>query len=342
VKEVRYLDNDLSMLYHAIKLYDLDINTLMIEIELPGVYHTDYHYKIRVQEKSYSARFISQNRYDHDIFFELTDHVLEEQMEYIDFLNTNDIPFMRPISTIMSKRFAKINWNGVDYRFLLFDWIEGKHITHCTESVSFKFGMIARKFHDVSLNYKCTLPKESHVIGSMKMISILENVLLSANITDVNQSLLHEYIILAKEKIDCAYTSKLEYIMQSDLNPLNILWDDEENIIGIIDFEHIGYIDRIEGLAWLIKWYSRTKGIESHDVSPELTESLLLGYNAKDFLRQEERTRLSSLLWITGCLNWGFVNKTIKILENEDQNHLVGHLAIFRDRGLKLSSLISE
>ncbi|QGR00241.1 aminoglycoside phosphotransferase family protein [Paenibacillus psychroresistens] len=330
------------MLYHAIKFYDLDRDSLTIEIELPGVYHNDYHYKIRVQEKYYSARFISRNRYDHDVFFELTDHVLEEQMEYIEFLNTHGIPFMRPKSTSMSKRFAEIIWHGVDYRFLLFDWIEGKHITHCTESVSFKFGKIARKFHDVSFNYNCTLPKESYIVGSMKMISILEKVLLTANITDLNQSLLQEYIILAKEKIDCAYTSKLEFIMQSDLNPLNILWDNEENIVGVVDFEHIGYTDRIEGLAWLIKWYSRTKGIESHDVSPELTASLLLGYSAKGFLRQEERTRLSSLLWITGCLNWGFVNKTLKILENGDQNHLAGHLTIFRERGLKLSSLISE
>ena len=130
--------------------------------------------------------------------------------------------------------------------------------------------------------------------------------------------------------------------MQSDLNPLNVLWDNEENIIGIVDFEHIGYTDRIEGLAWLIKWYSRTSGLGSHDVSPKLTESFLLGYRSHDFLRQEELLRLSSLLWITGCLNWGFVNKTINILKNGNRNQLYDHLAIFRERGIKLSSLVSK
>jgi len=335
------MENELSMLLEAIKSYDVDPDTLRIEYKLPGMCHSDHHFKIRLEDKCYSARFISSSRYEHDVFFELTDHVLEEQMGYIDFLKSSGIPFMRPVATSMSKKFAKVSWNEVDYRFLMFDWIEGRHITHCTESISYKFGIMARNFHDISLNYNCSLSKESHFVGSMKMISMLENTILTASLTKENQSILRDYILLAQKHIDCAYTSQLEFIMQSDLNPLNILWDKEENIVGIIDFEHIGYTDRVEGLAWLIKWYSRTKGLESHEVSPKLAESLLVGYGAQDLLRQDERIRLSSLLWITGCLNWGFVNKTMNILKSNDQNQLEEHLAKFRDRGLNLSSLIS-
>ncbi|MEK1830292.1 phosphotransferase [Priestia megaterium] len=72
--------------------------------------------------------------------------------------------------------------------------------------------------------------------------------------------------------------------MQSDLNPLNILWDETDSITGIIDFEHIGYTDRIEGIAWLIKWYSRTQGIGNNEVSPRLAQSLLKGYGMRSFL----------------------------------------------------------
>ncbi|MCQ6563754.1 phosphotransferase enzyme family protein [Paenibacillus mendelii] len=328
------------MLREAIQFYDLDPATLQIEDRLHGMYHSDYHYKIRVEEKCYSARFIGKRRYEHDVFFELTDQVLAEQLDFIDHLNRHGIPFMRlqPAST---SKFVTVSWKNVDYRFLLFEWIEGRHITHCTESVSFKFGEMARKFHEVALHYRCSLPKQSQFVGTKQLLALLECACSAASLTTENWDLLQNYIHLANKHINRAYAGELEFTMQSDMNPLNILWDEDENIVGIIDFEHIGYCDRVEGLAWLIKWYSRTKGLKSHEVSPALTESLLLGYRAQDFLRQEDRQRLSSLLWLTGCLNWGFVDKTKKILESKDHSQLHEHLAKFRDRGLNLSALIS-
>ncbi|UVI29371.1 phosphotransferase enzyme family protein [Paenibacillus spongiae] len=335
------MNEELAMLRHAIRDYDLDPAALRIESRLPGIYHSDYHYKIRVEDRCYSARFISNRRYEHDVFVALTDQVLEEQMNYIQFLNGRGIPFMRLQAPSFSKSFAKVSWNGAEYRFLLFEWIEGKHITHCTESVSYQFGQMARKLHDVSIAYPSSLPKDSHRIGSMKMMGILEDAYASSDLSAANRSLLHDYILLAKWHIGSAYSSKLEFMMQSDLNPLNVLWDEEEHIVGIVDFEHIGYTDRIEGLAWLIKWYSRTKGLESHEVSPALAESLLSGYGARDFLGRDERIRLSSLIWLTGCFNWGFVHKTKKILESKEHDRLAEHLAKFRERGLKLSALIT-
>ena len=68
---------------------------------------------------------------------------------------------------------------------------------------------------------------------------------------------LREYINLATYHIECAYTSNLQFIVQTDLNPLNVLWDSSQCVKGIVDFESIGYVDRIEGLAFLIKWYFR-------------------------------------------------------------------------------------
>lgn len=329
-----------SLLNQALKVYDLEPDSVFFEKTLPGFYHNDYHFKIRVQGNCYSARFIGTNRYSHDVFTELTDQVLAEQMKYIDFLNNNEVPFMRLIKTSNSEEYTKISWGGTEYTFLLFDWMDGQHITHCTESVSYRFGKMARKIHDISKDYKANLPRKSHIVGSKKFISILQNEARKHSMEV--QSLLQNYIHLANEHVKMAYsTNHDEFIMQSDLNPLNVLWNDEENIIGIVDFEHIGYTDRIEGLAWLIKWYSRPNGIQSHDVSIKLTESFLLGYGAHDFIGNEERVRLSSLLWLTGSLNWGFVNKTMKVLKMEDLNLLEQHLDRFRSRGTNLSSLIS-
>ena len=84
---------------------------------------------------------------------------------------------------------------------------------------------------------------------------------------------LREYIDLAKYHIECAYTSELEFIVQTDLNPLNVLWGSSQKVKGIVDFESISYVDRIEGLAFLIKWYSRTEGVQSHEVCSKVASS---------------------------------------------------------------------
>ena len=47
-----------------------------------------------------------------------------------------------------------------------------------------------------------------------------------------------------------AHIRELEFIVQTDLNPLNVLWDSSEQIKGIVDFESISYVDRIEGLSF--------------------------------------------------------------------------------------------
>ncbi|WP_129690999.1 hypothetical protein [Gottfriedia acidiceleris] len=47
-----------------------------------------------------------------------------------------------------------------------------------------------------------------------------------------------------------AHTSQFDFIIQSDMNPLNIIWSKDDLCIkGIIDFESITYVDRTRGIS---------------------------------------------------------------------------------------------
>lgn len=151
---------------------------------------------------------------------------------------------------------------------------------------------------------------------------------------------LRGYIDLAKYHIESAHTNDLEYIVQTDLNLLNVIWNSNQCVKGIIDFESIGYVDRIEGLAFLLKWYSRTEGIESHVVCSEVTRAFLKGYGANYILTLNDSKRLSSLLWLSGSLNWNFVKKTMSLLG--DERELEKHLRVYKIRGENLSVLVSR
>jgi Ser/Thr protein kinase RdoA (MazF antagonist) len=90
--------------------------------------------------------------------------------------------------------------------------------------------------------------------------------------------MVEEYLETTEHHIEMANTKQFDFIVQSDLNPLNVIWDVNNKIIGIIDFESIGYTDRIEGLAWLLKWYSRTNEIASTEMSPIVDNAFMKGY----------------------------------------------------------------
>lgn len=223
----------------------------------------------------------------------------------------------------------------------MFEWMEGEHITHCTEPVSEKFSKLARKIHDISVSYESDVfTKESHVYGSEQFLGIIQRELGSIKFTASTDELLQNYLSLIEYHIQKAKTDSLEFIVQSDLNNLNILWDRNGEVIGIVDFESITYTDRVEGLAWLIKWYSRPYGVGSHEMSPALAKAVLRGYDAKAILNQSELSRLPSLLWLSGCLNWNFMDKTIDLLKNKEEIRLVEHLTKYLKRGEKLLSLI--
>ncbi|MED0952165.1 phosphotransferase [Bacillus mobilis] len=313
--------------------YFKEIYSLIVEEELhKNSWHTDLHYKIMVNGNRYSARFINSDRIINPAFGTLSNEQLKEQVQFTYYLREHGIPFMQMNKNKAGESFTCVTWNDEQYRFVLSTWIEGEHITHCTETIAEVFGKEARKIHDISCAFQSPIfQKKSHLDGYAQFINMLESKASACNE-------LREYIKLAKYHIECAYMSELEFIVQTDLNPLNVLWDSSEQVKGIVDFESISYVDRIEGLSFLIKWYSRTKGIQSHEVSSSVASAFLEGYKAHNILTLNDYKRLSSLLWLSGSLNWNFVKKTLSVIG--DERELEEHLEVYRVRGERLSSLL--
>ncbi len=313
--------------------YFKEIHSLAVEEELhKDSWNTDLHYKIMVNGKRYSARFINSKRTINPAFGTLLNEQLIEQVRFTYYLREHGILFMQINKNRAGESFTLVIWNDEQYRFVLSNWIEGEHITNCTEVIAKAFGTEARKIHDISCASQSSIfQKKSHLDGYAQFIHMLESRASTCGE-------LREYIELAKYHIECAYTSELEFIVQTDLNPLNVLWDSNQQIKGIVDFESIGYVDRIEGLAFLLKWYSRTEGIQSHEVSPSVASAFLEGYKASNIVTSNDYKRLSSLLWLSGSLNWNFVKKTLSVIS--DERELEEHLEVYRVRGERLSSLL--
>ncbi|HHY0837575.1 TPA: phosphotransferase [Bacillus thuringiensis] len=313
--------------------YFKEIHPLIVEAELhKNSWHTDLHYKIIVNGDRYSARFMNSDQTTNPDFGTLSNEQLKEQVRFTYYLREHGIPFMQIKENRAGGSFTFVTWNDEQYRFVLSTWIEGEHITHCTETMAEIFGKEARNIHDISSTFQnSTFQKKSHLDGYGEFIKLLEN-------KGGTCKELRGYIELAKCHIECAYTNNLEFIVQTDLNPLNVLWGSSQKVKGIVDFESISYVDRVEGLAFLIKWYSRTEGMESHVVCPKVARAFLEGYGANNILTLNEYERLSSLLWLSGSLNWNFVKKTMNLMG--DESALVEHLRVYKGRGERLSSLL--
>lgn len=198
--------------------YFKEIHSLAVEEELhKNSWHTDLHYKIIVNGKRYSARFINSMRTINPAFGALSNEQLIEQVRFTYYLREHEIPFMQINKNRKGEACTLVAWNEEQYRFGLSNWIEGEHITHCTENIAEAFGKEARKIHDISCAFQSSIfQKKSHLDGYAEFLKMLES----------KESVckeLREYIDLATYHIECAYTSELEFIIQTDLNPLNVL-----------------------------------------------------------------------------------------------------------------------
>lgn len=333
-----------QLIKRALEPYSLGNESLFIEKELhKGSWNSDLHYKIVADGKPFSARFIKNNRSPNNVFGEISNDTLFEQTKFSRFLINNQVPFMHLLPVSEDLPFTTIEWENEIYRFILFEWIEGQHITHCDEYIAEEFGKMARKFHDISSLYKSSVfQKQSQLVGYSQFVDNLRNKVKAFYISLDNLKMVDEYLETTEYHIENARTKHFDFIIQSDLNPLNIIWDKNKKIKGIVDFESIGYSDRTEGLAWLIKWYSRTNGIASTEMSPTVANAFINGYKINDFLCENDIDRLSSLIWLSGCINWNFVRNTIKILETNNEEILRKHFDAYKQRGEKLLKLIPK
>ncbi len=334
--------DQLRVLQNAIRAYGIHPDSLTIEQELQSYgKHGDMHFKIRVHHQLYSARFIVDKRYDTDVFITLSDEVLNEQIRFCNYLVDSGIPFMKHVKTQYGEPFTRVHVAGREWRLLLFEWIEGEHITHCTEQIASTFGEFAQHIHTVSTGFESTIfPQLSHLEGYHQFYNMLYSTLEAAVLMPATKEALQSYLHEVEHHLHRAKAESFEFIVQSDLNPMNVIWNSEQEIVGLVDFESITYTDRLEALAWLIKWYSRTDGITSHQMSPVVAQALLKGYGVEEMCRPAEWKRLASLVWLTGCLNWNFTSKTIELMKNQKEALLQEHISRFVERGEQLLLLV--
>ncbi len=197
------------------------------------------------------------------------------------------------------------------------------------------------------MSHLIRFPFIDHTVAYQRWLDNLQRLSISRMPEPVRNAL-QEYLNLAQYHLDTARlykSSSLQPVISTDLNSLNVLWDSDQQIVGIVDHEHIGATDRVQDLAWLIKWYARMESIESHDVSGRLAKILLAHYNSPTMLVPEDDPRLASLLWLSGCFNLHFNERTKQLAFNAENNpigydQLQLHLQTYRLRGERLSGLL--
>ncbi|ARU60686.1 hypothetical protein CBW65_06000 [Tumebacillus avium] len=364
------MSDKFDFIREALQGFGLDPATLVVRRELPDNWHGDLHYKIAAEGKAYGMRFLAEVRSQEDgsPFVNLSDEVLREQMRYVDHLTGQGIPFMRRVPPVNGEAFVTVQDDGgILRRVVLFEWLDGIHITAMTMETAFRMGEMARRYHDASNGFKSdVLPRMIHTDNYLETLNSLRSerdkftqpeergALLDTymlNTMDLAQegqlatedlALLDAYLDQAEAMIKEAHRdpSELDHvIITSDINAINVLWDEQgQRITGIIDFEHISYSDRVQDLAWLMKWYSRNEGIQSHSVSGDLAQALMYGYRAHELLDADDYARFPALLWLSGCLNFNFVQRTTELMQ-KDPGQLRDHLAKYTERGKKLTAL---
>lgn len=340
-----------TLINQAVMSYGLDFQSLEIEPVSFTIYgkHGDLHYKILVDERPYSIRLLPKKRYVNSDLSQSTPDLLTKQLRYTDYLRANGIPFMKRVKPTDEALFTTIMDSiGQEWTCCLFHWIDGHHVTANTEQTAARMGQLARQLHDVSLHeQEIRFPFIDHTVAYQRWLSDIQRLSISRMPEPVRNSL-QEYLSLAQQHLDTAQhhqSSSFQPVISTDLNSLNVLWDSNQQIVGIVDHEHIGATDRVQDLAWLIKWYARTQGIDSHDVSGRFAKSLLAHYNSPTVLVPEEDPRLASLLWLSGCFNLHFVERTKHLLQEagqhpEQYNPLQLHLQTYRLRNERLSGLL--
>jgi len=307
-----------------------------------GAQHGDLHFKVGIGNSSYSLRLICSQRYTHDVYVDLTDEVLSEQMRLCDFLVDNGLPFMVCKLPVPSEPFVSFNWNDTNYRLVIFNWIDGDHRTEPTPEMALKAGSLARIFHDISIGFASTvLPRTNHIDGSKKWLSLIRDHESYCLLDQACKHLIETYLSQAEDHIAKATTDNFQNkdkIVQFDLTFLNVLWDENYNICGVVDFEKSQYSERTQNLAWLIKTYARIGEMGADDWSGDLASSVLNGYRADEVLDDEDYGRLPSLTWLSGCLHANFIHQTLEILsqQNGAQFQLERHLDRYSIRGNRL------
>ena len=68
--------------------------------------------------------------------------------------------------------FTLVAWNEEQYRFVLSNWIEGEHITHCTEAIAKPLERNQERFMTYLAHFKARFFKRNHIWMGMPSLFI--------------------------------------------------------------------------------------------------------------------------------------------------------------------------
>ena len=161
------------MIRNVVMNYFKEIHTLAVEEELHNnSWHTDLHYKIIVNGKRYSARFINSKRTINPAFGALSNEQLIEQVRFTYYVREHGIPFMQINKNRAGEPFTLVAWNEEQYRFVLSNWIE-ENILHIVQKLSQKpLERNQERFMTYLAHFKARFFKRNHIWMGMPSLFI--------------------------------------------------------------------------------------------------------------------------------------------------------------------------
>lgn len=188
-----------KLLKHLLKQFPLSVKSIEIIKDFNiKKWHNEKHFKILVNNCAYSARFISTHRSNNEFFGELSDEIIEDQIKFTEFLVENRIPFMRIVKSRKNERFMSVLIENQSYRFILFKWIDGIHITKFDYMITEKVGMMAASFHKTAARFKCnSFPKNIDRLTSLLWLSGCINwgfYQITSNLINTNENKLKPHL----------------------------------------------------------------------------------------------------------------------------------------------------
>lgn len=275
---------------------------------LPTKWHGDIHFKVVINNLPYSIRFIHDNREFNCIPpVIMDDNMLRSQIIYGQYLMKNDIPFMKAFNFQNNNLILNVYIEDRNYRVVMFEWQQGVCIESSNEVIAYEIGKLARRIHDVSEQYTHDNLVEIHSFREYTLrLDQLKEMRSENRISNNN---LDSFIACTEKNIETAFAiNSKKLVTHGDLNFPNLFWESgAAKITGIVDFDSIGITTRLSDLAWLMKWYSREKGIGNEIFSANLVQKVIDGYGYKEIFSIEDCRHLLSLVWLHSCMNNGFI-----------------------------------
>jgi aminoglycoside phosphotransferase (APT) family kinase protein len=250
--------------------------------ELSKNWHGDGHWMVRDPDGGarFSLRAVTFGR---EIRWEETRRhdlaVLSAQMDAAAAFAAAGLPFM-----VQAREPAVVGNSFVT----MFGWLDGVVAPGATPERAFAVGELVARVHALKLPVDDRLPEHDVAAAAERSLDEL------GDIADA------EFAQTARGMIDGIRNApeRRKLVVHGDCNFPNLLWSGG-SVTGIVDFDQIGVSDPVEELAWVIKWWSRPRGIADLTHDPALAREVLAGYGDDSV----DVDVLAAVLWLSGCLN---------------------------------------